>query len=527
MADRDTYLNLARHWSEVANAPLKRQGHYDAATEREARLLAAREAAKMHLQGAMTPDIDETLPEDLADAMSAPKGLFMQRSSKSPNYPGYEGLAGFMAKDPDAWKSWLLGDVLGAADILGSGRRQPPGWVEPSSYETTPVDLGADLRRVMGIEETPQSMVAEMATPTGAITAGFKALPLAAKALSATIAAGIGAKGLDVARGGDWFTKLADTMKAQEGMVSFHASKADRMDVIPEGATTNNIRDVFDERYIGDKTKGEGATAKGWGFYFAERPGIARSYREKFGDIELTMPDGDVLSMLRAGDRRRAAYDFSVATGIPEDKFLDALMVISITQGDRTEALRQAKEVFGYGDETLKAIDIIGYRAKPGTLFDVDIPDPVIDQMLDLDQPLMNQPNNVKDFFHQYRADLEELLEANDMVADLDEYSGWELYQLVGRGFENGYFPPLPEELTQALSWKHGASLILRNNGIPGNKFYDKASRHRPSQRGAGGFLADLKSLKDDRTRNFVLFSPDDIQEVKRNGKVIFSNKPK
>ena len=86
----------------------------------------------MYLQAAMTPDINETLPEDLADAMSAPRGLFMQRSSKSPNVPGYEGLAGWLAKDPDVWKSWILGDVLGAADMLGSGRRQPPGWVEPS-----------------------------------------------------------------------------------------------------------------------------------------------------------------------------------------------------------------------------------------------------------------------------------------------------------------------------------------------------------------------------------------------------------
>jgi len=156
---------MARHWSEVANAPLKRQGHYDAATEREARLIAAREAAQMHLQGAMTPDINETLPEDLADAMSAPRGLFMQRSSKSPNYPGYEGLAGFMAKDPlNAAKGYATGSVTGIGDLLSAAiNMQAKAYGAPGR-----ASLGDNLRRMLGQDpESPQGQVAEMVSPGG------------------------------------------------------------------------------------------------------------------------------------------------------------------------------------------------------------------------------------------------------------------------------------------------------------------------------------------------------------------------
>lgn len=165
MADRDTYRRMARHWSEVANAPLKRQSHYDAATERESRLIAAREAAQMHLQGAMTPDINETLPEDLAEAMSAPRGLFMQRSSKSPNYPGYEGLAGFMAKDPsNALKGYATGSVTGIGDLLSMAiNAQAMGHGAPGR-----ASLGDDLRRLLGQDpESPQGQAAEVVSPGG------------------------------------------------------------------------------------------------------------------------------------------------------------------------------------------------------------------------------------------------------------------------------------------------------------------------------------------------------------------------
>lgn len=167
MADRDTYRRMARHWSEIANAPLKRQDHYDAATERASRLAAAREAANMHLQGAMTPDINETLPEDLADAMSAPRGLFMQRSSKSPNYPGYEGLAGFMAKDPlNAAKGYATGSVTGIGDLLSAAiNMQAMGYGAPGR-----ASLGDDLRRLFGQDpDSPQGQVAEVASPGGVL----------------------------------------------------------------------------------------------------------------------------------------------------------------------------------------------------------------------------------------------------------------------------------------------------------------------------------------------------------------------
>ena len=260
--------------------------------------------------------------------------------------------------------------------------------------------------------------------------------------------------------------------------------------------------DRFDISRIGT---GEGAQAYGHGLYFAESPGVAKSYQADLAPGRgLTTADMQKLEPgMSAGQPGWQLYD-------KETGYLDT--------------------DFGPFKTEQEALDFIANPSVEGHLYEVDIPDETIDKMLDWDAPLSEQPESVRRVIE---------------TSDKDELKGWvnwfdreelapvkwddltEQQQKVfarslekdgvqlPRTLENKFSPPHPNtpEQTGEDFYRHfsdnpeEASETLKQAGIPGIRYFDGQSRST----GEG-------------TRNIVVFNPDDIREVKRDGEVVFKN---
>jgi hypothetical protein len=210
---------------------------------------------------------------------------------------------------------------------------------------------------------------------------------------------------------------------------------------------------------------GEGAQAFGYGIYFAENPKVAGGYKAVLS--EQPFPDGDP---------RNGAWNFLNARG--EDaarKYLET----SLPKEQVEAALNDVK------------------NASSGSLYTVNIPDAMVDRMLDWDKPLSQQAPEV-------RKSLESLGYKIDAKART-KYSE----DLLNALFENSPAPtgkipsdPLGSEIARGTGIfdRPQDKVIaerLRQAGIPGIRYLDRSSR-------AGG----------EGTRNIVVF-PGEEQNVK------------
>lgn len=223
----------------------------------------------------------------------------------------------------------------------------------------------------------------------------------------------------------------------------------------------------FDVSKIGT---GEGAQAYGHGLYFAEREGVARSYRDSLGDGNATI-DGKpfdpynplhaaVASIEESGSREKAIEDVREAIkrdpGDPSEHFSKVLRIL--------ESERELPKLEG----------------TTGQLYSVRInADP--DHFLDWDRPLSEQSEFVKD-----------ALVKGDLIS---EWGG----NLEQAGDARG--SSINESLTHRFGNEQKAADALRAVGISGFKYLDAGSR------GAG-----------DGTRNYVVFNHDDIEITHKNG---------
>jgi len=227
--------------------------------------------------------------------------------------------------------------------------------------------------------------------------------------------------------------------------------------------------DVFDLNKIGT---GEGAQAYGHGLYFAENPGVARSY-------------------VTAGNAN--ASTVSATSGQLAQRYLYA------GRNDPDEAVRLIgelrDEVADFGDtkklaEIDEAVSIIRGEKSAGHLYEVDIPDETIGKMLDWDAPLSEQPQVVKDAIANNPEFAKKVRMATDSFGEL---KGEQIYEVAAQLPSGGMSRSQVE-----------ASNLLNEAGIPGIRFLDGSSR----KAGEG-------------TRNIVVFNPDDIREVKRDGELV------
>jgi GNAT superfamily N-acetyltransferase len=298
----------------------------------------------------------------------------------------------------------------------------------------------------------------------------------------------------------------------------FHGTPTSRFDAVPRGTKTDNIRDIFDERFIGDPTKGEGATAFGHGIYFAENPGVARSYaspnridRFRGTDIgtELMFLQNRMdAAPIRSPQFRQAQERYQVLEDIALNKNKDDLL----SKYDDAEFLPETRDfVRSISDDELSTAH----------LFDVEIPDEVTGRMLDWDAPLSEQPESVRQILNDA---LTETLgpdgssrlrftrnsagdDVKQSVYDLlgNDATGEQIYDYLSAHHGEGLPIIMNSNAANMRQGPAAASDALNEMGIPGIRFLDQQSR------GAG-----------EGTRNIVLFSPDDITQVKRDGELVF-----
>ncbi len=243
------------------------------------------------------------------------------------------------------------------------------------------------------------------------------------------------------------------------------------------------VADTAEERYItvwhGSPHKydqpslqavgtGEGAQAFGYGYYSAESPGVAKFYmpsdfeykEELLNQHSWMAVDVYERAMLNESPSEMRAY-----FNDPENQFSKV-------------DIAEANQAIDYFEERLKNQTASFYKLR--------IPKSDVDNYLDWDKPLSEQPEAVQRLFR--------------------------------RGY-TGQFEPEYEDLTGKQIYVKGQSKFggakkysdfLLSEGVPGIRYLDGISR-----------------AKGQGTSNFVTFDPSRIQVISRNGKELRKNEKK
>ena len=304
-------------------------------------------------------------------------------------------------------------------------------------------------------------------------------------------------------------------------------------------------------KFLMDKIgTGEGAQAYGHGLYFAESPGVAKSYQADLSDYRVEFDGVPV-------DQRDTAE--SIKTKIPALSDSDAEIIVQVSHSAFTDpqkkgvdgvlkSWKSAREFYSAAFEdadksdpiyavAMREIDeltadIIGLeRVKDrlkdakGSLYEVDIPDSAIDNMLDWDKPLSEQSastrqaieNNIGDIGLSFdeSAGLYSVIDSTGThltqhtktrESALSQLTGEQIYKTANRRSisfltEHG--------LQKGRNEVRGGSAAHTSNyfnslGIPGIKYLDQASRG-----------------KGEGTRNIVVFDPELIKIKTIDGKPV------
>jgi hypothetical protein len=228
--------------------------------------------------------------------------------------------------------------------------------------------------------------------------------------------------------------------------------------------TEANPLGEFDASKVGT---GEGAQAYGHGVYLAENPEIARSYQNKLQRQGKTDSSGQLdLMMERLLPKTQSGYEVKGIIYPNQKELIDGIAQGLIKQGDIPNDLYSAAKSY----------------TEPGSLYKADLPDEMIDRMLDWDKPLSEQPEAV-------RKALRDVYNA-DWLGDESKQTGQDLYKRMGK--------------------MHGDDIAavsrdLRDIGIPGIRYLDAGSRGGDSATG---------------TRNFVVFPGEEkkVRILERDG---------
>ncbi len=250
------------------------------------------------------------------------------------------------------------------------------------------------------------------------------------------------------------------------------------LDTTTGRVASGNPLGAFDASRIGT---GEGAQAFGHGLYLAETPGTAGTYIPQTPQrIEL--------------NGREIPYGSGLGRALTDvvDKGKDATIneLRKHVAANLDYAPDQAAIWQGVLDQ-VESIDPASIRIERGHLYEVDLPDEMIDRMLDWDKPLSEQP-----------AEIMEKLKSNPTAAAvLDELSmpdpntpsyisveaptGADLYKRMSTYIGN------PNHSVGGAFDDAATSAMLDELGIPGIKYFDAAGGGRATGEG---------------TRNFVVF---------------------
>ena len=233
-------------------------------------------------------------------------------------------------------------------------------------------------------------------------------------------------------------------------------------------ATEANPLGEFDASKIGT---GEGAQAYGHGIYYAENPNVAQSYTAAGGST--------------TGVPQSYAADIVGMMG-SKQKAIEHLKRIMPPKGEKTFS-GESREFI---EQTLRDVESGAYKAKQGSLYKADLPDEMIDRMLDWDKPLSEQPAAVRKAFNDLLDETGNYQSSG--IGGTGNLSGSDAADLYNdlKGMWNENYGPDDLVNIDAPSASAAVSEFLRRRGIPGIKYADAGSR---GQGGSG-------------TRNFVVF---------------------
>jgi len=211
-----------------------------------------------------------------------------------------------------------------------------------------------------------------------------------------------------------------------------------------------HVFDEFDASKIGT---GEGAQAYGHGIYLAESPDVAKVYRSatnpvsRRAEMTLQMTEGNVNEAIKFVKKDAERYET-----YKNEPFFDQ------------KSYQEKLDTLDYLKQTKK-----GKKPEVGAFYTADLPDEMVDRMLDWDKPLSEQSQAIK-------------------KAMGSRYESW----------KNSTGQDLYEALSEGLGGDKATSDWLRENNISGIRYLDAGSR---GQGGSG-------------TRNFVVF-PGEEKKVK------------
>ena len=235
---------------------------------------------------------------------------------------------------------------------------------------------------------------------------------------------------------------------------------------------------------------GEGAQAYGYGLYLAEDKQVGEGYRSTLSNFEQPY--------IKFGNKKIAGNQLS-------DTDLEALKYLEIGKRNAGQfphnTVYYAKQASANKPEVLQRIEEFGrdvefgYEKNKGALYKVDLPDAKIEQMLDWDKPLSQQPEAIRKALSSHPKVIAEVNRLNEQRVALNEQNPERLsHPVIGKLARKEYTAESLKgqalyELFSKGSNQAQASEYLRSLGIPGIKYLDAGSR-------AG----------EKGTRNFVVF---------------------
>jgi hypothetical protein len=240
---------------------------------------------------------------------------------------------------------------------------------------------------------------------------------------------------------------------------------------------------------------GEGAQAYGHGIYLAESPGVADSYRATLSDNVFTVDGKKLLGPTTKYGHPNPNASRNNLT-MPEKMATYALDAAVKTKGQdpAAAAIRHLKKYGKGNSDADAAIALVqqwknqGANLEAGSLYTLDLPDEMIDRMLDWDKPLSEQSPYVQKIIGE---EIKRIGGGSTLSTGERAYKEL-MFQARMEGIDN------PSNTMRENSQAIAASNRLRELGIPGIKYLDAGSRGKD---GTG-------------TRNFVVF-PGEEKKVK------------
>jgi hypothetical protein len=278
----------------------------------------------------------------------------------------------------------------------------------------------------------------------------------------------------------DHIDALPEVMRASDEIAAGRMPEVEPLTFVYHGSP--HEFDAFDMSKIGT---GEGAQSYGHGLYFADSPGVAKSYQV------------DLSNQIAVGGK--TILKANKKTGTTGDPEIDNYLIAH--HGDLEAAIKQAHDDRAYVasgpnggavaemDGVIKALEELRGRVEAstgGALYKVAIPTKHIDKMLDWDKPV---PAELRTRLATAMIDDPRIADGLGSVRD-----GRDVYEAIGTAMKNRGGAGTQADVT---AW-------LREQGIPGIRYLDGQSR-------AAG----------DGSSNYVLFDDKIPSIVERNGQPI------